>query len=910
MIENATSKCTAGIVTNYTFDEVGDLIRVTSANGVSTIYAYDNLGHLLGTNFPDGTFEAYTYDYNGNLVKSVDRNNNSTTYSYDSLNRVSSIKYAGTRTTNATYTYDNNTNLKTMSSQNATITYTYDSRNRVTCETYAVNGATQIGGPCGNGGGGGGSVAAGTLITLADKSRVPVQNLQPGMRLLSYNVTTSEFAVSTITRIATVNTHDMLMIDTAQGRTLRTDNATVQKLWVKRGNGNIGWMSVTQLRVGDSLFVPESNSWTQVTSIKDTPGSYVMYDIYDTSPGDYIANGYLDPVKIPTQGPSVPGGIYPSGYSFQYYYLGENMIQLTYNDYMTAQYTYDGLGRVTSVQFSNANPTKFTYYANNQLKGVQYSNGLIGNYTYNSLELPLRVSLNNTSTNPPTRLLRLDYQYNKTGTVASVTGNSTSTTGRLFSIKELYRYDALQRLVNSYVKSNNTITTISYTYDSVGNRLTQTVNGLRTSYSYNSNNNELTKSNTTTTTTNYGYNNNGQLLAKNVTSTHWTYSWNIQGTLLKATNDSGTQGYYAYDGLGRRVESKETSTLFYGYLGTETLADIGPEGEENNYVYAAGLRIARVYGSSGSNPTIVEYHEDALGSTRLVTSATKSVLFYDNYQPYGQDNSSSGSETYRFTGRPVSQTTGLYYDYQRWYDPTTGRFISTDPGRDDLTQPQSMNKYAYVLDNPSSYVDPDGASPVSIVVKALIGLSFFASITSRFFGGDFGGWWSLNGEFRINPPDFKGQYHVGWEGVRYTEDNGRIVGTLVSKFDRPSEAQPFYHIVAGIRGRSYHIELPEQTGGFSTGMLDALFDHPAAIGGILTGIGLVASAYDVWTAYQQGPTQGEIAVTRELFSWGGAIVGAEAGAAIGTAFFPGVGTVIGGFVGGVVGGLIGEQWGN
>ncbi len=44
----------------------------------------------------------------------------------------------------------------------------------------------------------------------------------------------------------------------------------------------------------------------------------------------------------------------------------------------------------------------------------------------------------------------------------------------------------------------------------------------------------------------------------------------------------------------------------------------------------------------------------------------------------------------RFTGKPVSQTTGLYYEYQRWYDPSIGRFISQDPMAGYLSDPQSL----------------------------------------------------------------------------------------------------------------------------------------------------------------------------------------------------------------------------
>ncbi len=70
------------------------------------------------------------------------------------------------------------------------------------------------------------------------------------------------------------------------------------------------------------------------------------------------------------------------------------------------------------------------------------------------------------------------------------------------------------------------------------------------------------------------------------------------------------------------------------------------------------------------------------------------------------------------------------------------------------------------------------------------------------------------------------------------------------------------------------------------------------------------SVYNVVSAYQQGERQGDIALTREAFSWGGAIGGAEIGAAIGTMIFPGVGTVIGGLIGGGVGAYYGGNFGD
>ncbi len=135
------------------------------------------------------------------------------------------------------------------------------------------------------------------------------------------------------------------------------------------------------------------------------------------------------------------------------------------------------------------------------------------------------------------------------------------------------------------------------------------------------------------------------------------------------------QGLYAYDGLGRRVESVEGSTTtFYAYLGTETLYE-KTGSVSTDYVYANGLRIARLSGTS-----ISYYHTDHLGSTRLVSSSTRSITFSTSYQPFGTDNGTpTGSESYKFTGKPYSTATGLYYYGARWYDPSVGRFVSADP---------------------------------------------------------------------------------------------------------------------------------------------------------------------------------------------------------------------------------------
>jgi RHS repeat-associated protein len=394
---------------------------------------------------------------------------------------------------------------------------------------------------------------------------------------------------------------------------------------------------------------------------------------------------------------------------FNYTYSGETLSRIIYPDYpvgLKVNYTYDALGRVTRT-FTPGNSWNYAmlyYYPTDRVRSITYGNNLYANYTYDSMSRPSIITLTKPGT-PSTTLLSLSYNYTNTGTVSLVKGQVNGITDN-----EQYAYDNLQRLTNATLTKGSTQTTLAYQYDWVGNRFWQKQNGAVTTYSYNNANNQLTSSTSGSTITRYSYDRNGNLLTKNVTAggtSHWVYKWDPAGYLDKVSNDNGVQGVYLYDGNNRLVGSLEGGCSFYGYLGTETLSQGICWTSSVDYVFAGGIRIAKITGS-----TVNYYHADMEGSTRLVTSSTGSVLFADTYLPFGQDNGTpTGSETNKFTGKPVSATTGLYYEYSRWYDASIGRFISQDSYPGYLPNPQSLNHYVYVQNQPTVLTDPTGACP-------------------------------------------------------------------------------------------------------------------------------------------------------------------------------------------------------
>ena len=161
--------------------------------------------------------------------------------------------------------------------------------------TYATSTANTLlwyPGAGGGGGGGGGSLAPGTLITMFDQSRKPVEKVVAGDKLVGYDTSNGKYALSRVSSVKTVTTNNLLIIGTETGMTLVVDKTPTEILWTELGNGTRAWLPVTTLSIGDSLFT--QNGWVTVTSFDFiSNGTYILYDITASMP--YFANGYLDP---------------------------------------------------------------------------------------------------------------------------------------------------------------------------------------------------------------------------------------------------------------------------------------------------------------------------------------------------------------------------------------------------------------------------------------------------------------------------------------------------------------------------------------------------------------------------------------------------------------------------------------
>jgi RHS repeat-associated protein len=391
----------------------------------------------------------------------------------------------------------------------------------------------------------------------------------------------------------------------------------------------------------------------------------------------------------------VSGVCYTLAYGYD---AAGRLARVTYPDGEIVTYGYDAQGRVRSV---GGYVSALTYNARSQLLTASYANGTTSSYTYADARQWLTGV---TVASSAGTLYQASYGYDAGGRVASM----SSSTNPMSNLS--YAYDALGRLTGVSGSQAH-----SFTYDAVGNMTSNTQLG---GYQYA----DATHRHAVTTAGSgtYTYDANGSL----VSGGGRTFGWDADNRLAQVTTASGTTTF-SYDAEGQRV-MKSGPGGTYRYFGP--LLELGPAGL-TKYYYAGSLLVAR------RDPTgTAWYHTDHAGSVRALTNSSGQKTASYDYAPFGTVVAASGPLTSRLGyGGHVTDETGLVYMNARYYDPQLGRFISADVVVPASENPQALNRYTYVYNNPVSNTDPTGHVPV----VAAIATAFSIGVATGFTGAAF-----------------------------------------------------------------------------------------------------------------------------------------------------------------------------
>jgi RHS repeat-associated protein len=238
---------------------------------------------------------------------------------------------------------------------------------------------------------------------------------------------------------------------------------------------------------------------------------------------------------------------------------------------------------------------------------------------------------------------------------------------------------------------------LSYDYDRYGNRWHQNVTqgqGPAPQYTFDNSTNRISGSGVT-------YDALG-----NVTNDGFhAYAYDAEGRLI--TVDGGTTATYVYDAEQRRVRGPSQEYLYD--LAGNAVTMLSLTGVWNfTDIYAGGRHLATYSGG-----TTNFLHADWLGTKRVMTGVNAAVSQTCTGLPFGDGVTCTPTTNWTYNGFTDDihdSETNLEHTWFRQLSGTQGRWTTPDPylGSMDLTNPQSLNRYAYVMNNPINLTDPSG----------------------------------------------------------------------------------------------------------------------------------------------------------------------------------------------------------
>jgi RHS repeat-associated protein len=388
-------------------------------------------------------------------------------------------------------------------------------------------------------------------------------------------------------------------------------------------------------------------------------------------------------------------------------YTAEGNVESYTDPAGTVKYTYTKTNNLESLTEPDGKKTAYAYNANDARIKRTLPNGVVESTTLDKSNRPTRITAASA-----TGGTMIDLAYSYAYTVGGVTKDGTqirTRTDAVDNLKRTFDYDSAGRL-RSAKETEGTALNNSwlYCYDKAGNLTSQNGNlpaapALKAA------------ADTCPGGTTYTYDDASQLTAVNGSTSGWSYDkagnetaaaptpqtarsggqWSDFSQLTSLTQGGKDfKGRYASTDQSERTQFGDT-TYHHGPVGLSAQTKAGVD---MNFTRepGGGLNSFRTRGES------YYYLTDGLGTVEGVANAKGEKVNWYYYSPNGITAATEQvSQPYRYAGG-YQDTTGLYHNKARYYDPNIGRFTQPDPSGLEI------NPYLYASGDPTNLMDPGG----------------------------------------------------------------------------------------------------------------------------------------------------------------------------------------------------------
>ncbi len=633
--------------TRYEYNVADELTKVTDAANNLTTISYDELGRKTAMTDPDMGSWSYSYDAVGNLTKQTDAKSQAIEFDYDKLNRLTRKWYQPAWTNSVGFSVYDLMEL------------------RAAIDTVRASAGLSTGGWTN-------PEAFSVLPAHLTELRTRLQGLWTAASLGAVPQFTAGDSAAPSRQVAASDLADL-------------------RGWLYDSNSNntsyesSAW---AQSRRARAFYVYDG---TSAGSGKGRRTS--MWDAAGSSSWSYDEYG-----RVTSQTRVVDGKSYASSHSYD---AIDRVRKMTYPDDEALTYSYqanlrldrirssiDSLDIVSDVVYKDMGlPVSYTLGSSPATATQSFEYWKLDDATRSPFAAVKRIKLSKGSTDLVNREMRYDAAGNVTKIVDGVNSETVD-----------YTYDDLDRLLTASVPAGE-----SFAYDKIGNLTSKS--GTALSYGTTSPKHAVKSHGSTT----YTYDANGSMTARGTQTIKYDPE---QRPILVQDGVSIHRASYDGDGVRRKRQDSNGTVHYLGGYERKLAADADSSDTVTKY-YSASLGAMSRPVAFRRGGTLHWVGSDHLGGTIRVLNGSFTALDGMRYKPYGEDRDTGTAlvTDRKFTGQTEDEAAGLYWYASRAYDPAIGRFVSPDSIVPDPSNPQSLNRYSYVYNNPLGFVDPSGNSP-------------------------------------------------------------------------------------------------------------------------------------------------------------------------------------------------------